>query len=938
LETIDAALADGEHDRAGEAAAMLAQDVACEPAHLRAVQALYMAGRVREALAAAQERIALLQSEFGSDPSAEFLHLLQTVQQAADRAPPAQVPVSVLRPPRLVGRDRELARLAQARASGRVPLLIGEPGLGKSRLLAEHVGVGEAVVACRPGDAGVPFGALTRWLRGLRTVHPQALEALPPALAVLLPECAVPPAARDGGDVTAATAEVLARALAGGLAGLAVDDLHFADAASIEALAVLIDTPRLEALRWALSRRPAEGNAALDRLADALLDGGALVAVRLVPLDAQGMRELLSSLALPGLDDEALADELLQATGGNPMFALETLKLLIQQPAGPRARLPRPPNVTALVERRLRQLSPLALSLARVAALAGPDFDARLAAQVLALPVLVLADAWQELEGAQVVREQAFAHDLIYEATLASIPAPVQRHTRRAIAAHLSAHGGEPASAAPHFAAAGRLAEAAARYDEARQLLEQAAACQDAAGEPGAAFETRLALADLLMERAEFEPSLRVLDALAASSIDPDQRLCVVMQRMQVMGRNGSVHDAIRLGEQTLADPALQEDVTPMHLAQLRWTLASSLRTAGNGDAALVQLALAEPLLADAADATWRCWFHSQRAQALLLCGRLADADQAQAFSIVAAREVGRHRMLAGCLQNGSTLATNGGRIVEAVGMLDECLSLMAETGGSDAFTQRLRVQRARTLVWLGRYEEALGVLEPLSEAAASLADYNHCRVLASLAELWTHLGQRHRAQRMLGALAEIPKAAFEQQIVALTTEEVAWLRDDPPAPGLAEIFLPEVAPSAPNLALSQLMAWRRCTSRDDLDAAVSAATAWRERGLLGHALVADVIVAAGRAEHGDLVGAARHAGLALAGMRRLGAPGIYRPSLFLALAEATGELEDLRARALRDGVAWVRNIARFQVPVAYRTGFLQGNRVNRALLSKAGD
>ncbi|MBX3600911.1 MAG: AAA family ATPase [Rubrivivax sp.] len=952
LQAIDADLEAGEFERAlAASAALLQADALCEPVHQRQVQALYLAGRTHEALQAARGGVRLWRERLDAEPSPTFLQLLATVERAAAQAPAPQLTVAVLRPPRLVGRQRELELLAAARASGRVALVTGEPGQGKSRLLAEQAAAatGWRVLGCRPGDAGVPFGALARWLRALRAELPAALEPLPAALAHVLPECAPAGAGRGGAGIEAGLAEVLARATGAGLAGLALDDLHFADAASLELLAACMEAPSLSALRWTLARRPAEGDPALDRLADLLLDGGRLEPVRLEPLDVAGMRELLESLALPGLAGDELAAELWRATGGNPMFALETLKALIQQGVRAGSPLPRPPNVAALVERRLRQLSATALALARVAALAGPDFDATLAAHVLALPVLALADAWQELEAAQVLKDQAFAHDLIYEATLASVPAPVRRHARRGIAEYLATHdgepariaahwlaAGEPARAAPHFVAAGRRAEAAARYGEARQLLEEAARCHELAADPAAAFDTRLALADLLMEAGGFAAAHQVLDALASGDADPDQRLRHVMQRMHVLVRDSQGDAAVALGEGALADPLLLEDATPRRVAELRWTLATCLRTAGRAEAALAQLALAEPLLAQSPDATWRCWFHSQRAIALSLLGQVGEASRSQAQSVAAAREVGRHRMLAGCLQNSATLATAAGQIVETLDLLDECLSLMAESGGADAFTLHVRVQRGRALVWLGRYRDALAVLEPLADGGPALPGHNRARVLAALAELWTHLGQPARCDRMMAAMAAAPDDDFGRQLNALLEEEITWLRLRPPAPALAIAFEPARNPTATHLATARLLAWRRQPEPGDLEALQRAGDGWRARGEQGHALLADVIAAGWAARRGDREAAARHAARALESLRRLGAPGIYRPGLHLALVRATDEEPALRERALRGGVEWVRNVARFHVPEAYRSSFLGENRVNRELLGLA--
>lgn len=958
LQAIDADLAGGQAERALQRAERLVSvDPLCEPGLLRQVQALYLAGRLTDARDVAERAIERLRDEFGALPSDALLALQAALNRAAATSPAARMPVAVMRPPRLVGRSHELQQLQAAWDEGRTALLTGEAGLGKSRLLGELVGGldGAMLLGCRPGDTSVPYGALARWLRGMAAERPRLLAPLPGGLAPVLPELA--PEGTQGGreDVTASVATILQRALDEGVHGVALDDLHFADAASLETLAQLIDHRDLSELRWSLARRPAEGAPELQRLCDALLDAGTLVPLRLAPLDRDGVQTLLDDLDLPELDMGDLASELWQASGGNPMFALETIKALLLQPAGGaaqgggRRRLPRPPSVAALVQRRLRQLSPAALGLARVAALAGPDFNATLAAQVLRQPVLSLADAWEELEAAQVLRDQAFPHDLIHEATLASVPAPVQRHTRHAIGEHLATTGGEPARvaahflaadepgrAAPHFEQAGRRAEAAARYGEARTLMEQAARCHEQAQQPEAAFDTRLALADLLMEAGEFTAADQVLEPLEAGATQADHRIRLGMQRMQVLARRDQTEDAVRLGHALLADPVLQEDGSALRIAQLRWTLAMCLRTRGDGSDALAQLTLAEPLLAASPDATWRCWFHSQHATTLLMTGSLDLALKGQAAATAAAREVGRYRMLAGCLQNGSTISASMGRLVEALDMLDECLSLMSETGGSDTFTQHVRVQRARLLLWLGRYQDALTALEPLAEAAQRLASYNRSRVYCALMELWTHLGQPHRAGAARSALDAVPLDGFERQVASLVKEEVAWIADQPEPADHAEIFDPSRSTSMINSTLARVQRWRRMGEPGDVDTVTDEVRRLQESGLHGLSAAARVLAAYWATRQGRVQDALQHADAASQQLRHVSPAGLFRPGLFLLLARATERHAALRARVLKEGAEWVRNVARYQVPASYRVAFLERNRINRELLALA--
>jgi len=187
----------------------------------------------------------------------------------------------------------------------------------------------------------------------------------------------------------------------------------------------------------------------------------------LLPLDEAGIAALVTSLALPGLDAAALAAPLLRHTGGNPLFLLETRKdLVLAGGTGPGA-LPQPTTVGVLIERRLRALSQTALALARVAALAGVDFSISLAETVLHKPALELVEAWLELQQAQVLAGERFAHDLVLDAVNRAVPETIARHVHAAIAEVLAAGGSEPARLAEHWRAAQRWANAADSFAQA---------------------------------------------------------------------------------------------------------------------------------------------------------------------------------------------------------------------------------------------------------------------------------------------------------------------------------------------------------------------------------------------------------------------------------------------------------------------------------------
>ena len=951
LKAAEAALAAGDQTQAvALARALVADDELSEAAHRCLVQALYLRGERAAALEAASRCEVLMRESLGVPLSEPMQRLVAIVRSAeAPAALAASIPVSVLRPPRLIGRANELALLQQARRERRVALVAGEPGLGKSRLLVEAAALtGDRVLGARPGDAGIPFAALARWLRTLHESFPDALARLPPALHRLLPELVPEGPGRGRLDLQRAVAEVFVAAQVAGLSGVWLDDMHFADQASIEALQALLDESRLATLPWGLARRPAEGSAALQALADRLLDDGQLMPVTLRPLDAAQVAELIDSLAVPGLDGGALGEELSRRTGGNPLFVLETIKEILVSPASEGAGAVRPRTVGALIERRLRQLSPAALALARVAALAGPDFDTDLAVHVLGVPLMGLADAWAELESAQVLRDRAFAHDLIFEATLASVPAAIRRHARRSIAeflaprngepARIAEHwlaAGEPARAAPHFVAAGRRAEAAARYAEARLLFERAADCHEQAGEAARALDTRLALADLLMEAREFAASQSVLDALQTAVGTVDDRIRVCMQQMHLLMREGRDDKALELGEHAIADAEWREEATPQRLASLRWTHANALLQQDRAAEALAQLQLAEPLLAASDDPSWRCWFHSQHAVALNQLGEVAQAAAAQKKALEAARLVGRRRMVAGCLQNGATFAATGGHLVEALDQLDECLLLMADTGGDDHLTHHVRVQRGRVLAALGRYREVIEILEPLTGDDSPLPSDTRARALMTLVDVWIQLGQPARAQAALRASQACATGPLERISLQHARTELAWFADRPQDESLAAA---EALPAGvPLNARNDILRWRAHPDRVDLSELAARRARWDACGLAGHVVVAETLAAEVAWRRGDGAAAAQWAARALPVSRRALLVGTYRPWLLLVLARSAAAADkELARRALREGADWIQSVLRLHVPEPFRDSFLARNRINRELLALA--
>lgn len=963
-ERVAACEREGRH---AEGAALAEAWVAAEPLHEPAVRQLmklhYLAGHGAAALAAHDRFVAALGAAHPhARPARETSELLQTIRSAQPVALPAlrrDIPASVLRPPRLVGREPALAQLRAAWSGRRAFWLLGEAGLGKSRLLAEFVvqAFGDPsaalVVAARPGDGGVPYASLGRALRALIERRPALLEqAERGELARVMPELAATTMTGAGAQAVLQRA-ILALMLAAqrhGVAALLFDDLHFADSASLEMLRALACDDALATLHWGFAQRPAEGAPAVEALREALEESQRVDRVALQPLSEEQMRELVDSLGLASLDAGRLAPTLARHTGGNPMYALETLKDLITNAAlGGQLdenRLPRPASVGQLIERRLRQLSAPALALARVAAVAGSDFGIELAQSVLDTRALALADAWHELEAAQVLRGQAFAHDLVYEATLAGVPAPIAAHTHGEVAAWLEARGGEPARVAAHWIAAGQSQRAlgalhaaadsarrAMRRKEEAAFLEQAARIEGETGDRAAAFRSLRTMIDALWIADIGALTAALFDRLDAMADDTAQRAQALAQRANWHEEHGRLAEAQRLcgAAIELADQAGDEATS----AFARQRLAQIHDNSGNCEAALALLQPLLPWAAERASTGEQAEFYCRFAIVLDNTDRSRDARAYHQRGIDAARAVGEWGGVVTMLNNLAISWATAGHMDRALGLLREGLQLAAAHDEARGCAVGLPAEMYKCLRDRGHYAEALRWVEPaLADEPGVFAALLQCHVACG----WIHLGQHARAQREIDAALAADAPDWVRAKALQMRARLKLALNQRGAGPLLQEALQLVQAQPGRRALRALIALDRALVLEPAAALASARelVAESERlGLHGMVLAGHLRAARFAADARLADAAATHARAALAIGDEVSPNDLYPAERWLqawralTLAGAHGEAAD----ALRTGIAWVRNTEREHVNEPFRDSFLRANAVNQQLL-----
>ncbi len=907
---------------------MIDSDPLSEHAHRRLMRLHYLRGDCSSAIASFERFEQRLKDELGARPSAETIELLKIVEGSAMALPARRtvVPASLMRPPRLVGRSADLATLERAWNDRRAFALLGEAGAGKTRLLNDFAARYDGVVGvqARPGDAGIAYAVLARLLRAVLARHGVELaESRRPEMALVLPELG--PAAALAGEAQRlllhrAVDVTLADAARIGLRAIIVDDLHFADDASIELLQSLTQSEALSTLDWGFAQRPADAGAAASALHAALEDTGRLESVALGPLDVAQVAELIESLALPDFDAQRLAPALLRHTGGNPLFALETLKdMMLSGVSGAEGRLPQPTTVSALVERRLAQLSPPALKLARTAALAGASFSAELAASVL-----------------EVLRDGAFAHDLIFEATRASVPAPIAQLLHRRIAMLLQERHALPASIAPHWAgadewslageahvSAARQAQSASQRGHEVEHWQHARVCFDKAGQAERSFDVRCQSIQALIVVHGVAHANTVIAALLADAASDHQRVAALTARataaLMAADHQAGVAAAMQAGEM-----ARQFD------SPWPWFEAERLHAVG----------LAQGGRAIEGDAEQKGRFWAGYAYVLNTARRLRDTGAALGRAIENAQSLGDLAELATLTSNLATVEGNLGHLDEALKLAQRALALQVQLGTTSGPTGGV----VETYVGLycgmvGRYREAL---ERLDSALL--------RFQRDGQTLWIAVASNHKAQFLI----ELGQFARARQTLAYATPPVESVR----ARGATiaariDRALGHPGESALHEALDILdrggdLHVRMHALLDqavELEPQAAVARCDEVLRMAGELEFAGVSMRAGLLRAGCLHRANRSDDAAvllrelLPRLDSVHPADMYLPDAWWIAAQvfdACGASDDTMM-ALADGTRWIRQVALPQVPEAFRDSFLQRNPTNLGLLTASG-
>ncbi len=778
-------------------------DPLSEAAFTDLIRQLAAAGDRAGAMVTAREVTGRLHTELGVRPGPL---LRATIAEARGPGGAAFAAASAqVRP--LFGRAAELRALTAAwtaarAGQGRVVLITGEAGIGKTRLVAELAHRADNAGARIAVGAGVDVGGeapLAIWqelapqLASTVPAPPQQadwpaeLGRLAPDLAARLGRDAPPPAVASPELERLRLFDAVLRLVEWAASGrpvlLVAEDVHRADPASMQLCAHIGRRLAARPVLFVLTRRDRPDRPTADALLADLAGRGVEVAeLELGPLSEAEVAAVARSVA--ELTDDAV-EQVIRAADGNPLLATESARALAAGRSAP------PQNLRAAVRAATGALPRPARDLIEALAAAGRELSA---AELAALP-LADRDAAEEavLDTGLVCRSRAglrFRHSLLAEAVRAGLGEQGHRYEQLALA--IEAAAGSPdqvaAEVAGHLHRAGRDDLAGPRWQRAARRARSLGAMPEAARfwaeavrcDPDA-VPPRLELAESygwLGQDASFEREWQ-----AALEFLPEEQQPVAWNRRGMVLRTVVCNPRASLAAYQRAWELLPPDAPRSLRADILLGAAWGESAAGDPARAAALLDEVTSLVPDPDDATVAEMANAEL-MSLARRGRFTECEAVAERGGAAARRAGRPDLAYPIWIHTACALSGAGNLTGALQAAD---AAVAATRGMTVIELPCLAARAFVLSRLGRHDEALALAaEQLamaermdSPAAAALA--RHDTGLISLA------AGRHQdaAQLLEQALAE--DAAVSRPAARLARAE-ALARSGRPEEAAAEV------------------------------------------------------------------------------------------------------------------------------------------------------
>lgn len=835
LEQLSEALSkDGRYEEAlAHCYTLIRQDELAEKPYLQAMRLLAAMGRGEEALRLFERLRSLLRQELGLEPLPEIVALAERIRKGEAFATSPHGVASGPLPTRnvLVGRASLLEALEGRLKSQAVVWILGEAGIGKTALVRHFLeGRPHVLMVARPEDASIPYASMVRWLSGRPLPEGWARGEL----ARLLPELGEAPPWEEGSQLRLWQAIAMTLASPGCPGIWWLEDAHFADARSLEALAFAFarmweKSPDSRLLITARHDELPPGARGLPYPVGAGLEDPLAVN----PLDEEGVVDLV--LALFGQPAKLFPRRLHRATGGNPLFILETLRSLLE--AGELWKgeeglwetpydastedyreLPVAPSVRRTLLHRLERRSSLARRTLEVAAMAGEALSPEVLERVLALSAWEVLDGLEEALDARLLESTGqgyrFSHD-----TIAQVVREAMRPERIRITALRLAQALEDAGAPP-----GRIAGLFAL-----------------AGEDNAARTHFLRAADHVRAQGAYaEADAYYLKALERMPEDDPERFETLCRRFYLTRQVGCASPA---EQRSQLEAMRQASRSPLQESRVCFWQAMLSEDEGKLEAALeaAQAAYRLALPLAPAEAFYPLVYSGSYQRDL---GFLTEALSTDLEALSLAQGLTPfHRVEA--LMALATTRMLLGQCQEALSTLDEAEGLLASSGVPDSafwlLPERLSLVRARVLNHQERFAEALPCTEPALEKCRR-GGVKRQELITRLIRLrcWLGMNRSDQAEEELEVAAQLAEhlGVFASEVWHLRAE-LALLQGDHKALTAAEKALTlarEVPADRTNALYSRGGAWLflgdRGQARRDLEGALQLASRPRFRAV----------------------------------------------------------------------------------------------------------
>ena len=537
---------------------ILTLDPARESVHRDLMRLFERQGRRGDALRQYRLCVDALQRELGLEPRPETRRLYQDIvragqtQDTSTATEPTKGATMAHSRPRglaverareavpLVGRDAELARLRQAiqatgRGEGRLVLVLGEAGIGKTRLLeALEVEAHQQGVRCHLGRSYLSEQVLAfaPWIDALRAGErlddPQLLACLGPAwvaeLARLIPELKLdaPDRAGEGSHRLFEAVTRLVSCLAAEQPILIMlEDLHWADEMSLRLLAFVARRIRsARVLVVATAREEEVAGTPTATVLDELSEDPLVERMLLSPLSRQETTTLVRSLARASATTDTvarLAEQIFSASEGNPFMVVETMRALADGTAAQTsAGSALPDRVRQVITGRLERLGARSRGVLAAASVIGREFEFALLQRATGLDEAEAAEEVEALVRRRIFRGVGerfdFVHDRVREVVHGQLLRPRRVLLHAAVAGALEGlRAGRPDEYVERLAYhtfRGELWEKAVVYG---QRAGGVAADRSASGPAGVCFDQALeALARLPENRERLEQAIEL--------------------------------------------------------------------------------------------------------------------------------------------------------------------------------------------------------------------------------------------------------------------------------------------------------------------------------------------------------------------------------------------------------------------------------------------